>query len=168
VVPFGDETIPECHTGSCISSGFIAVEHATGQRSFNMTDDLFFKVFFCCETLRLESLPGGTLGLGDRSYRERICQPSSCSLDRGMKSQSGHWIYTFYALDLARSKAGEGSLVLWTGHAPRAYRTLDIRDWGTRRGATFTWSGRVRHRSFCNVLWMKIWLLYFLSRERQG
>lgn len=67
LVPFGDQAISECQTGRGIGCRLIAIEHATSKCSFDMSNDLFLKIFLVYEGLGLEFLPCGALWFGNRS-----------------------------------------------------------------------------------------------------
>lgn len=55
--------------------------------------------------------------------------------------------HTFNALDVPSSEASESSLMLGPGDSCRSDWTLKVRNWSTRRRATFTGSRSVRHCS---------------------
>jgi hypothetical protein len=71
VVPFGDQPVPEGQAGRGIRGGLVTIEHATGERRFDMADDLFLEALRVCEGEGLVFLPGRALRLGNRSCPER-------------------------------------------------------------------------------------------------
>jgi hypothetical protein len=61
--------------------------------------------------------------------------------------------HTFDALDFASSKASESPPMFGPGDSCRTDRTLEVRNWSTRRRATFTGSRGVRHFSLGLSFW---------------
>jgi hypothetical protein len=144
-IPVRDQPISESQTGSSISRRLIAVEHASGEGSFDMANDLPLELFFVREATRLELLPCCALRLGDRGWIGRcwlalIPQKEECAL-------------TLDNLDITSPKPRKGTLMLRASDAGGTYRAPEVRDGGTGRGTALSRSlslnGRVV-RGHCN------------------
>jgi hypothetical protein len=71
-VPLGDQAVSEGQTGGSICSGLVTIEHAPGEGSFDMSNDLLLEFILALEGVGLELLPGSSLGLRDGSYGSEL------------------------------------------------------------------------------------------------
>lgn len=91
-VPVQDQTITEGQASGRIGGVLVAIEDASSERGFNMTDNLLLKVVLAPEATSLVFLPCLALGFGDGSYSRWLASRPNSPLTRGWWGNGCSWV----------------------------------------------------------------------------